>query len=583
MVFCNFPRAVAYLALCLSLQAAALSFTGPVQSLSDISITELTQLLDSGTVTSRDLVDLYSDRIAEVNAELNAVIEIDVDTALHVAETLDRDRSNGVLRGPLHGIPILVKDNYATTGGFNESLKTGAGSVCLAAGSRPREDATVVAKLRAAGAIILGKTNLAEFSGARGHHVPQGWSARGGQTYGAYVRGQTACGSSSGSGVAAGLGLAAAALGTETGGSITCPASFGNVVGVKPTVGLTSRFGVVPVTPRQDTAGPLARSVADAALLLEVMAGRDVERDNYTAAQPWDSPPRYTEALNASALRGKRIGVMWYEQGIEFGMNYWANKKQIRRLFDAALDDLRGAGAELVDVPFGDHGGADKGLFNIHVPMRNGGDYMLPDLKEALARYYDNMAPDDNADEASTAIQNHTQLLACLREDPRERSAEYSLEIMAAIAEEDEPLGPAGGAEAWAAYVNVSTATGSLLRGPLQEQNLEGLVMYMDLAIVLASAPGLPIVTVPMGGLGDDARVVYEGEGNDDYNLPRVITGAPGMPQGLSFVDEKWTEMDLVGFAYAYEQASQRRWTLAPWVKMESDLDNWTGDRIGEL
>ncbi|KAK7960668.1 hypothetical protein PG988_011882 [Apiospora saccharicola] len=468
---------------------------GAATSLSDISIAGLQKLLESGAIDSRGLVELYASRIAEVNDELHAVIETDVPGALLVAETLDRERAHGQLRGPLHGIPS------------SSHLRTGAGSVCLAAGSHPAEDATVVAKLRAAGAIILGKTNQAEFSGARGRHVPQGWSARGGQTYGAYVKGQTACGSSSGSGVAAGLGLAAAALGDRDGGEHYVPRF--------PTVGLTSRFGIVPITARQDTAGP----VGDAAVVLEGMAGRDVGmgRDNYTDAQPWDRPPRYTQALNTSALRGKRIGVLWHEQGIGFGMDWWANKRQIRRLFDAALDDLRRAGAELVDVPLKGHE-EDDGPLDRHIPI-----------------------------------------------------------ILADIAEEEKPLLPAGGAEAWTAYMNRSKATGSFIRKPRRDQKLDGLVMYMDLAIALASAPGLPIVTVPMGGLGKDAQVVYSDD--EDGALPRLVVGAPGMPQGLSFVGEEWSEMELIGFAYAYEQVSQRRGTLRPWVKLGSDM----GDRIGEF
>ncbi|KAK6837929.1 hypothetical protein PG987_006210 [Apiospora arundinis] len=576
----GFAKVAACLALfCLSGQSAAaalpLNVDGTAaQSLSDISIAELLRLLDAGAVTSRDLVQLYSQRIAEVNDELHAVIEVDPE-ALAVAEQLDRERAAGHLRGALHGIPIMVKDNYATTRGntsgasspegISGMMKTGAGSVCLAGdgrSQRPKEEATAVTKLRAAGAIILGKTNLAEFSGP-------------------------GAGTSSGSGVAAGLGLAAATLGTETAGSITCPASFGNAVGVKPTVGLTSRFGVVPITPRQDTVGPLAQSVADAAVVLEVIAGRDVERDNYTSAQPWAVPPKYTEALNASALRGKRIGVLWYDGGIGIGMGgYWANKKQIRRLFDAALDDLREAGAELVDVPVRNGDRTSDGV--LYVPMRNESDYIHPDLKEALARYYDNLEDVEGDDESSgkqaPVIRNHTQLLACLRTEPRERGGEYSFESIATIAEENAPLKPAGGIEAWETYVNVSTATGSLLWNPLRGQHLDGLVMYMDLAIVLTAAPGMPIVTVPMGGLGDDAHTVYttDEKGREDL-LPKLVTGAPGMPQGLSFVGEKWSEMDLIGFAYAYEQVSQRRRTLTPWVGMENDLEQIRRDRVGEL
>lgn len=227
---------------------------------------------------------------------------------------LDRERADGRLRGPLHGIPILVKDNYATTTHTSSHLRTGAGSVCLAA----------------------------------------------------------------------------AALGTKTAGSITCPASYGNVVGIKLTVGLTSRFGIVPITARQDTAGPLVRCVADAVLVLEGMAGRDVERDNYTAAQPWDTPPRYTQALNMSALQGKRIGVMWHDQGIGFGMDCWCNKQQIRRLFDTVLDDLKTAGAELVDVFLEGHGGGE-GPLDRHIPMRNEREYTHPDCKEGLARCFENL------------------------------------------------------------------------------------------------------------------------------------------------------------------------------------------------
>ncbi|KAK8091687.1 hypothetical protein PG997_002048 [Apiospora hydei] len=584
MVLYTFARAAACFALFLSWQADAMPSKDPVPSLSDISITELQKLLGNGAVTSRDLVDLYASRIAEVNDELHAVIEVDTDSALAAADMLDRERLNGNVRGPLHGIPILVKDNYATT---SSSLKTGAGSVCLASGSRPKQEATVITKLRAAGAIVLGKTNQAEFSGARGLRVPAGWSARGGQTYGAYVRNQTACGSSSGSGVAAGLGLAAAALGTETAGSVTCPAAFGNAVGVKPTVGLTSRAGIVPITGRQDSVGVLARNVADAAVVLERMAGRD-GRDNYTEAQPWeDGPPRYSEALEAEALRGRRIGVMWHEGVIPgFGRNYWVNKEQIRRLFDEALEILRGAGAVLVDLPVDGYDG--KGPLDI--PMRDASDYIYPDFKEGLARYYDNLVPDeDESGDTNAIIRNHTQLLECLRTEPRERSAEYSLEAIAAIAEENEPLLPASSAEAWTAYVNVSEATGSLIRTPLREHHLDGLVMYMDLAIGLASRPGMPIVTVPMGGLGNDAQVVYSDEADWDGDagdelLPRLVVGAPGMPQGLSFVGEKWTEMELIGFAYAYEQASRKRGALRPWVEIKRDLKDRMGSHgIGEL
>ncbi|CAJ2506214.1 Uu.00g003440.m01.CDS01 [Anthostomella pinea] len=529
-------------------------------SLLDISIAELGGLLEAGDITSQELVELYFQRISEVNNELHAVIELNPDAST-TAELLDAERGQGTTRGPLHGIPILVKDNYATT----DATLTGAGSVCLAR-SRPGQESTVVAKLRQAGAVILGKANLSEFSGVRGGlNVTEGWSPRGGQTFGAYVGRQTACGSSSGSGVAASLGLAAAALGTETSGSITCPARFNNVVGVKPTVGLTSRFGVVPVTARQDSTGPLAQSVADAALILDAIAGKD-PNDNYTSAQPWEVPPSYTSALNTSALEGKRVGVVWVDEDISNAVDY-VNREQMRVVFDEALADLEAAGAELVNIELGTE---ERPLRNTtleilaKVPV-----YVGPDFKEAMARYIDDLVPGPDV------IHNATELLQCLREDPLELSSEFDLGFW------DEFAGiniTAGSQEAWEAYVFASETARDLFVTPLREHHLDVLVMLPETAVIIASWPGLPIVTVPMGVLGDETETRWD-------SRHTTVTTSPGMPLGISFTADRWSEEELIGYAYAYEQTSHKRKELQPLTRPKSDLDTilWQGRLGAEL
>lgn len=527
----------------------ALSFRtrGTPPSLLDISIQELSDLLDSGAITSYDLVDLYLKRIDQVNGKLNAVVEVS-DEALAVARERDEERASGRSRGPLHGIPILVKDNFATV----DDMLTGSGSTCLAK-SRPSKEATVVARLRRAGAIILGKTNMSEFASGRGR-IPQGWSARGNQTFGAYVEHQTACGSSSGSGVAASLGLAAATLGTETAGSISCPAFVNNAVGIKPTVGLTSRFGVVPLTTRQDTTGPIVQSVADAALILEVIAGQDF-RDNYTLAQPWDVPPSYTSALNASALRGKRLGAVHMTANL-LNSTVFDNADEINKLFDAAFADLKAAGAEIVEIQLGVDG---VPLLNYTEELTDKmGLYGLPDFAEGLTRYMDDLVPDPNTPHTLAG------LLECMEADPDERASDFDMSTIRDIAATNKT---SGSLASWEAYTTAKRMAENIILGPMQEMGLDALVMVIDTAIMFSSSPGLPIVTVPMGMMGPEASTVWSPDGI-------LINGAPGFPVGLSFVGGQWAEHELIGYAYAYEQASEKRKTLKPYVKFDMDLDS---------
>ncbi|KAI1171142.1 amidase signature enzyme [Nemania sp. FL0916] len=522
--------------------------TSRAPSLLDSSIVELAALLDAGHFNSYDLVKLYAQRIDEVNDELSAVIEINSD-ALTIARALDKERADGKARGPLHGLPILVKDNYATV----DATLTGAGSVCLAR-ALPTKEATVVAKLREAGAIILGKLNLSEFSGIRGPNVTAGWSPRGGLTTGAYVKNQTASGSSSGAGVAASVGLAAGTLGTETSGSITAPAMYNNVVGIKPTVGLTSRFGIVPVTPRQDTAGPIAQNVEDAAIILDAMAGRD-PADNYTSAQPWDRPPRFAAGLSSSGLRGARIGVLWTTQDL-LNSSHFVNIKHIKSIFDRAMADLKTAGAELIDVTLDTGEGSLPELGQKW--GRNVSVYQVADIKEGMTRYLENVEQDKDV-----PLHNVSDILQCLKADPRELASRFGLagwESLARINTTADSL------EAWTAYTAVLTIARNLFLDPIEKHRLDALVMLPELALEIGAIPGFPIVTVPMGVLGPDATTSW------DHNNETITTG-PGIPLGLSFTAGSWSDQRLIQYAYAYEQVSRRRRALKPIIKPKSDID----------
>lgn len=293
-------------ALAVAITKPASSFASPPAfELEELTIAELQQGLQSGKYTSRSLVEKYSERINDIDKhgpKLNSVIEMNPDCEA-IAVALDRERKERGLRGPLHGIPILIKDNIDTY----DKMMTTAGSLALI-GAKPFQDAFVVKKLREAGAVILGKTNLSEWANFRSTKSSSGWSARGGQTKNPYVLDRNPCGSSSGSGAASSANLCAAAIGTETDGSIVCPSSANSLVGIKPTVGLVSRSGIIPIAHSQDTAGPMARSVADAALILGVLAGED-PRDKTTAQSRGKSYTDYTRFLDRDGMRGMRIGV----------------------------------------------------------------------------------------------------------------------------------------------------------------------------------------------------------------------------------------------------------------------------------
>src|SRR5262245_45273890 len=311
----------------------------PAFELDELTITDLQQALQSGKYTSKQLVEKYSDRINDVDKKgpaISAVIEMNPD-AESIAVTLDRERKERGPRGPLHGIPILIKDNIDT----HDRMMTTAGSLALV-GSKPARDAFVAQKLREAGAVILGKTNLSEWANFRSTKSSSGWSARGGQTKNPYSLERNPCGSSSGSGAAVAANLCAGAIGTETDGSIVCPSGICGIVGIKPTVGLISRAGVIPISASQDTAGPMARTVADAAALLSALAGGADPRDPATAAAAGraHAGTDYTKFLDPAGLKGARIGVARKSFGVTPPME---------KVLKSAIEAMKSAGATVID------------------------------------------------------------------------------------------------------------------------------------------------------------------------------------------------------------------------------------------
>ncbi|KAJ3967751.1 amidase signature domain-containing protein [Lentinula raphanica] len=508
----------------------------PLPDLYEASILELQHGLDAGQFTSVDLIKAYFARIEEVNIQgpgLRAVIEMNP-SALEQAAALDAERAVSGKRSLLHGIPILLKDNIATVA--PEGMNTTAGSFALL-GSVVPEDAGVVKRLRKAGAIILGKANLSEFAEFRGN-LPSGWSGRGGQTSNAYFPHADPCGSSSGSGVATSIGLTTVALGTETDGSITCPTGNNNLAGVKPSVGLTSRAGVIPISEHQDTVGPMCRSLTDAAIVLSLIAGPD-PNDNFTSAQPLPVPD-YTLALNPAALAGARVGVprkVFLDSGSGFGPN--ETLAAIGEAFEDALGVLRELGAEVVDpadLPDAEEiaqsGNETVVLdtdFKIQINAWLEGLVSIPSGVRSLA----DLIAFDNANPALEEPVNFTSQSEFIASEATTGFTDAYFQSLAF----DHELGRTRGIDA-----------------VLEMFNLDALVLpAMGLTTVPAAIAGYPIVTVPLGFFPPNTPVVPGSAG------PETVYPAPGVPFGLSFLGTAFSEFELIGFGYAYEQRTKTR------------------------
>lgn len=475
------------------------------------SISKLQQQLQSGETSSVEITRAFIERIHRLEPELNAIIMLNP-AALEAAAERDRARESGEAHGLLFGIPVLLKDNIDTRG-----MPTTAGSLALA-GAPPPRDATVVAKLRAAGAIILGKTNLSEWANFRSSHATSGWSAVGGLTHNPYVLSRNACGSSSGSAVAVAAGLAPVALGTETDGSLTCPASVNGIVTIKPTLGLVSRAGIVPISHNQDVPGPMARNVRDAAIVLTVLAGSD-PRDPATAGANAHATD-YTKFLGPGGLDGKRIGVVCGMTGFD---------PNVDRILNRGVAALRAAGATVVPVGLPhlrDYGKAEMTV-------------LLYDFKHDLNAYL--------ATRKALAVQTLADVIAFNKHHAGEEMPWFGQDLMLK-AQAKGPLTD----EAY----RKALAKAKRLSGP---EGIDAALAAHDLDALMAPASG-PAWTSDLV-TGDH----YEGGGDS----PAAVAGYPsitvpagnvhGLPLGMVFFAGKWSEPTLIEIGHGFEQATRAR------------------------
>ena len=484
----------------------------------EATIAQLQAAMERGELTAVALTRAYLARIAQLDRagpNLNAIIETNPD-ALELAAQADRERAAGRLRGPLHGIPVLIKDNIDSA----DRMRTTAGSLALL-GSKPRQDATVVARLSAGGAVLLGKTNLSEWANFRSTRSISGWSGRGGQTRNPYALDRNPSGSSSGSAAAVSASFCAVAVGTETDGSIVSPASVCGLVGLKPTVGLVSRAGIIPISASQDTAGPMARTVRDAALLLGVMVGADV-RDGVTQSRPADLPRDYTQGLDAPALPGARLGVVRAAMDLN---------PKTEAVLAAAVAALRAAGAEVVD-PVEIAG--MKELNNAEFEV------LLYEFKDGLNAYLASLG-------SGAPIKSLAELISFNTEHAKEEMPYFQQELL----EQAQAKGPLTDK----AYVDALATCRRLARiegidAVLTQHRLDALVTltngpawlidpvsgdsYTGGTSTLAAVAGYPSVTVPAGQI-------------------------MGLPVGLLFTGRAWSELKLLQLAADFERRTGAR------------------------
>jgi amidase len=492
----------------------------------EASIAALQARLAAGALTAEALARACLARIAALDAAgpaLRAVIETNPD-AIALARQLDAERAAGRVRGPLHGIPVLLKDNLDTADG----METTAGSLALLS-SRPAQDATVAARLRAAGALILGKTNLSEWANFRSTNSTSGWSARGGQTKNPYVLDRNPCGSSSGSAVAVAASLCAAAIGTETDGSIICPSAMCGVVGIKPTVGLVSRAGVVPISPTQDSVGPHARTVADAAAILGAVAGPD-PRDPATAAAAGRAHADYTQFLDRDGLRGARIGVLRDPGTIGYNQHGDA-------VFEAALLALARLGAELVDpVAIGHGAGYQEGdEFTV----------LLYEFKQAMADYLATRGP--HPDHPGAPIPRGLADLIAFNAANADAELRFFGQETFALASARDSL---ESAEYQEALARSRDGTRELIDRAMAEHELDAIV-----ALSMQPAWATDLLSGNRYGGGSASYAARAG-----YPLITVPAGAAfGLPVGITLMAQAYKEPTLIRLAYAFEQGTSAR------------------------
>ena len=509
--------AIAGLALGGARRAAAES-PAQAESGTGADLRGLGDAMAKGSLTSRALAQRYLTRIAAMDKTgpaINAVIELNPD-ALAIADQMDAERKAGKVRGPLHGIPVLIKDNIDSA----DKMRTTAGSLALAT-STPSRDAFIVERLRAAGAVLLGKTNLSEWANYRSTHSSSGWSGRGGQTKNPYVLDRNPCGSSSGTGAAIAAEFAAVGIGTETDGSIICPSGINGLVGVKPTVGLWSRAGIIPISASQDTAGPMGRSVMDVAILLGALTGND-PRDAATAASVGKTSTDYTKGLSPDGVRGVRIGV---------ARNLAGFNADVDALLDAAVAALKAAGAVIVDpanlATANKYGDAETIVL----------DY---EFKAGLNAYLAGLG-------AKAPVKTLAELIKW-NEKERAREMPFFGQEIFERAEKCGPLTDRKYVEARAKCLKMTRDDG--IDALMTRHRLDAIISpsnqpawvtdhvngdhFTGGDTSFAAVAGYPCVTVPMG-------FVHE------------------LPVGLSFTGRAWSEATLLKIAYGFESVTKSR------------------------
>ncbi len=494
-------------------------FEGIDFELDEVSILDLQRDMATGKRTARSITELYLGRIAAMDRQgpmLRSVLETNPD-ALSIADALDRERHQKGPRGPMHGIPVLIKDNIDTA----DRMTTTAGSYALE-GSIPLRDSHVAERLRQAGAIILGKTNLSEWANFRSTHSSSGWSGRGGQARNPYVLDRNPCGSSSGSGAATSANFCAVSVGSETDGSIVCPSSANGLVGIKPTLGLISRAGIIPIAHSQDTAGPMTRTVSDAAILLTALAGID-GRDPETAQSKGKSKPDYTKFLDANALKGARIGVAREKF---FGFN-----DAVDELMLAAIDEMKRQGAIIVDPA--------------NIPTAGKFDdteleVLLYEFKADLNKYLASLGP-------NAPVKTMADIIAFNQRD-KEREMPYFAQELMVRAQAKGPLTEKKYKDALAKNHRMSRAEG-----------IDAVMIKHKLDAMIA----------PTGGPAWVTDLINGDHFTGGYSTPSAVAGYPNinvpvgmaydLPVGMSIFGRAWSEPRLIGIAYAFEQGTKHR------------------------
>lgn len=491
----------------------------PSFELEETTIDELQAGMKSGKYTARSITEKYLARIQDVDRQgpaLNSVIEVNPE-ALAVAESLDRERKEKGTRGPLHGIPLLIKDNIDTA----DKMMTTAGSLALVGAPKPQRDSFVAAQLRKAGAVILGKTNLSEWANIRSSHSSSGWSGRGGLTRNPYSLDRNPCGSSSGTGAGVSGNMAAGGIGTETDGSVVCPSSINGLAGIKPTVGLVSRAGIIPISHSQDTAGPMCRTLRDAAILLGTLTGVDPE-DSYTNDSQGKSSTDYTQFLDSNGLKGARIGV---------ARKYFGFSEAVDGIMAEAIDVMKKQGATIVDPAdiesFGKFDDSELVVF-------------LYELKADISKYLARLGP-------ASPMKNLADLIAFNNQNAGKEMPYFGQDMFLKSQEK----GPLTERE----YVDALEKNHRLAR-------VEGIDAVMDkfkLDALIAPTGGPAWITDLVAGDhfggGSSNAAAVAGYPNINITAGYIF----GLPIGISFFGRAWSEPTLLKLAYGFEQATQAR------------------------